>query len=61
MTLTHAAKLGLVSRNTNVGTQKIDGSALGTYGMVIIGFFKISWEGFDSLRKLLCWLILASE
>lgn len=52
MTLTHAAKLGLVSRNTNVGTQKIDGSALGNYGMVIIGFFKISWEGFDSLRKL---------
>ena len=30
MTLTYAAKLGPVTRNTNVGSQKIDGSALVT-------------------------------
>ncbi len=32
------AKLGLVTRKTYVGAQKIDGSALVTYGMVIAGF-----------------------
>ena len=30
-----AAKLGLSSQPTNVGTQKIDGSALKTYSMTI--------------------------
>ena len=38
MTPTYAAKLGLVIRKTDVGAQKIDGSALETYGMVIAGF-----------------------
>lgn len=38
ITSTYIAKLGLVIQKTNVGAQKIDGSALKTYGMVIVGF-----------------------
>ncbi|MCJ1349417.1 hypothetical protein MMC31_007657 [Peltigera leucophlebia] len=34
----YAKKLGLRIRKTDVGAQKIDGSALETYGMVIAGF-----------------------
>ena len=33
-----ARKLGLKTRKTNVGAQKIDGSALETFGMVIADF-----------------------
>ncbi len=35
MTPTYSAKVGIVTRKTNVGAQKINGSALVTYGMVI--------------------------
>ena len=38
MTPAFAAKLGLSIRPTGIGAQKIDGSALKTYGMVIAGF-----------------------
>lgn len=38
MTPAVAAKLGLSTRPTGIGAQKIDGSALKTYGMVIAGF-----------------------
>ena len=38
MTPAYAKKLGLRVRKTNVGAQKIDGSVLETYGMVIAGF-----------------------
>ena len=38
MTPTFAAKLGLSTQSTNVGAQKIDGSALKTYNMTIAGF-----------------------
>ncbi len=38
MTAGFAAKLGLIPRPTNVGTQKIDGSILETYGMALAGF-----------------------
>lgn len=38
MTPTFASKLGLPTRRTNVGAQKIDGSALQTYGMATAGF-----------------------
>ena len=38
MTPAYAKKLGLRVRKTNVGAQKIDGSTLETYGMVIAGF-----------------------
>ena len=34
----YAAKLGLRVRETDVGAQKIDGSHLDTFGMVIAGF-----------------------
>lgn len=34
----HAAKLSLSVRKTDIGTQKIDGSPLETFGMVIKGF-----------------------
>ena len=34
----YAKKLGLRVRKTDVGTQKIDGSTLETYDMVITGF-----------------------
>ena len=34
----YAEKLGLRMRKTNVGTQKIDGSSLDTFGMVITSF-----------------------
>ena len=34
----YAKKLGLQVRKTDVGTQKIDGSTLETYGMVIADF-----------------------
>lgn len=38
MTPAYAKKLGFWMRKTNVGAQKIDGSILETYGMVITGF-----------------------
>lgn len=38
MTPAYAAKLSFVIQKTNVGNQKIDGSALTTYGIVISGF-----------------------
>ena len=38
MTPAYAAHLGLKVRVTNVGAQKIDGSLLATYGMVIAVF-----------------------
>ena len=33
-----AERLGLVVRTTNVGAQKIDGTTLETYGMVVVAF-----------------------
>lgn len=38
MTPTFANKLGLLTRSTNVGGQKLDGFPLATYGMVVAGF-----------------------
>ena len=38
MSHAYAKKLGLKSRKTNVGAQKIAGSALETFGMVIADF-----------------------
>ena len=38
MTLAYAAYLGLEVRVTNIGAQKINGSSLATYGMVIAAF-----------------------
>ena len=38
MSPTFAKRLGLKTRKTNVGAQKIDGSALETFGMVIADF-----------------------
>ena len=38
MSPTYAKKLGLKTRKTNVGAQKIDGSVLKTFGMVIADF-----------------------
>ncbi len=38
MTSIYIAKLGLITRKTNIGAQKIDGSILETYKMVIAGF-----------------------
>ena len=38
MSLAYVKKLGLKARKTNVGAQKIDGSALKTFGMVIADF-----------------------
>ena len=38
MSSAYAKKLGLKTRKTNVGAQKIDGSALETFGMVIADF-----------------------
>ena len=38
MTPTYAAKLGLKVRHTDVGAQKIDGSTLETFGMVLASF-----------------------
>ena len=38
MTLAYAKQLGLRTRKTDVGAQKIDGSSLDTFGMVIAGF-----------------------
>ena len=38
MTLAHAAHLSLKVRVTNVGAQKIDGSSLATYNIVIVAF-----------------------
>lgn len=45
MTLTHAAKLGLIPRSTNIGVEKIDGLALKTYKMTTIGFWVIDKLG----------------
>ena len=38
ISLTYIKKLGFKIRKTNVGAQKIDGSALETFGMVIADF-----------------------
>ena len=38
MTPAYAKQLGLQVRKTDVGAQKIDGSSLRTFGMVIAGF-----------------------
>ena len=38
MSPAYAKRLGLKTRKTNVGAQKIDGSALETFGMVIANF-----------------------
>lgn len=38
MTLAYTAKLGLKHRPTNIGTQKIESSALKTYGMASASF-----------------------
>ena len=38
MTPAYTEKLGLTTRKTDVGAQKIDGSTLVTYGIVIVGF-----------------------
>ena len=38
MTLAYASKLGLRVRHTDVGAQKIDGSTLQTFGMVLANF-----------------------
>ena len=38
ISLAYTAQLGLKAQKTNVGTQKIDGSSLVTYGMVIAAF-----------------------
>ena len=38
MTLAYAAQIGLTTRKTSVGAQKIDGSPLETYGMVSASF-----------------------
>lgn len=38
MTLISAVKLGLVTQKTDVGTQKIDGSPLVIYEIVLVGF-----------------------
>ena len=38
MTLAYRAQLGLKMRKTNVDAQKIDGSFLITYGMIIAAF-----------------------
>ena len=38
MTPAYAAKLGLYVRKTNIGAQKIDGSTLETFGMVLADF-----------------------
>ena len=45
MTPAYAAHLGLKVRVTNVGAQKIDGSSLATYGMVITAFQVINKLG----------------
>ena len=38
MTPTYAAKLGLKVRKTDIGAQKIDGSTLKTFRIVLAGF-----------------------
>ena len=38
MTLTYAAKLGLKVQKTDIGAQKIDGSTLETFGMILADF-----------------------
>ena len=38
MSPAYAKRLGLKTRKTNIGTQKIDDSTLGTFGMVIADF-----------------------
>ena len=45
MTQAYAAHLSLKVRVTNDGAQKIDGSSLGTYGMVIASFYVIDKLG----------------
>ena len=38
MTPTYTSKIGLTVRPTNVGAQKVDGSTLETFGMVLASF-----------------------
>ena len=50
--LDYAWKLGLKIQRTNIGAQKIDCSALKTFGMVIADFkWKIRLAGLDSFKK----------
>ena len=51
MTLVYAAHLGLKVRVTNVGAQKIDGSSLATYGMVIAAFQVVNKLGCSRFFK----------
>ena len=49
----YAKKLGLRVRKSDVGAQKIDGSTLETYGMVIAGFqVQDNLERLDSSKRL---------
>ena len=45
MSPVYAKRLGLKTRKTNVGAQKIDGSALETFGMVIADFQVVDKSG----------------
>lgn len=38
MTFAFVAKLGLLTRPTNISTKKIDGFFLTTYSIVVVGF-----------------------
>lgn len=38
MTLAYIAEIGLIIRKTDIGAEKVDGSALETYRMVIVDF-----------------------
>lgn len=49
MSIFYAAKLSFVTRNTNVDTQKIDGSALVTCGMAIWHVSRFKIAGKDSV------------
>ena len=45
MTLAYAKNLGLRTRKTDVGAQKIDGLSLDMFGMVIAGFQVLDKQG----------------
>ena len=45
MTSAYTAQLGLKTQRPNVGAQKIDGSLLATYGMVIAAFQVLNMLG----------------
>ena len=58
MTLAYVKQLGLQTQKTNVGTQKINGSLLKTYGIVIIAF-KVM-DKFDNARFFQKTILLAN-